>query len=90
MSGNPKFSILEQAGEEFAGAVEYVPESEDILYAKGSAVTVKDKLDSPVSYFGRYFTGADKDITVAAGRVVLIFSPIIDGEIYIDGEVYIL
>lgn len=91
MSGSPKFSILEKDGVEYEVGVEYVPESEDILYVKPGTTTIKDVLDGITSTpYSQYIIDTEDIVEVPAKRAMVLTNTFfVRGRLTVRGEVAI-
>jgi hypothetical protein len=88
MAGNPKFAILEKDGVEFGYQTEYVPEASDVLFEEGGQESVADHLKYPKNAI--IPRDINHSIQVESRHSLQMHSPVMNNELYIDGEVYIL
>ncbi|MCK5882750.1 MAG: hypothetical protein KAG61_03610 [Bacteriovoracaceae bacterium] len=86
MSGNPKFAILERDGIEHFGQVEYVPESDDILYVAGKSKTMKEKIDEPKQIHRRF----SSDVEVLTGMVMVLHDPEFNSNCILNGSMVLI
>lgn len=88
MSGNPKFLIAERFGNEIEFKEEYVPESEDVLFEFGSALTVKDKLLFPNNnLMPRLIL---EDLIIPENFILTLHEPTFEKNIILDGDLVVL
>ena len=90
-----KVSVLEKDGEEYNLPVEALFSIQNVHNQDPSSTTLKGQDLVEVIDWARTNTMykrnfMSENISVPIGYVIQMHSPIIDGEVFVDGEVYIL
>lgn len=88
MAGNPKFLIAEKDGQEFGFSQEYIPESVDVLFEIGGALTVKDKIVFPNNnLIPRIIV---EDLIIPENFILVLHEPIFEKNLILDGDLVVL